>query len=296
MWRQQMKMAYGQIRTNVPMQGRMAIQAALSDDDVRVRMPTEEEIAKLTLPAAQAWLDKLLAESSIEAAIVGDIDIGRAKVLADKYIGSLAKRPATDATLRELRKVKIVPGPHNRDVAVDTITPQAMVAVGWRGAAYGNRPEQRILVMASQVLTPRLNKAVREERGLTYSIQATAQPSLVYDGTGMFGSFFITDPDKAAEAAEVTLQTMRAMATDKPPTAEEIAAVEEQLRNIIGQETKEPSFWVERLANLVTSGRDMSYFDDLDTYFDGIKPDEIVAILKKYMTDEQAFRVIAKPK
>ncbi|MHC4960102.1 MAG: M16 family metallopeptidase [Planctomycetota bacterium] len=296
MWRQQMTMAYGRIRTSVPMQGQMAVRAALSGDDPRVRMPTEDEIAKLKLADAQAWLEQLLAESSIEAAIVGDIDVETAKALAAKYIGSLAKRPALDDGLPELRKVKIVPGPHDREITVDTITPKAMVAVGWRGAAYGNRPEQRILVMATQVLTPRLNKAVREDRGLTYSIQAMAQPSLVFDGTGMIGTLFTADPDKAAGAADVALNTMKAMAADQPPTAEEIAAVEEQLRNIIGQQTKEPSFWVERLANLVTSGRDMGYFDNLNDYFDGIKPDEIVAMLKKYMTKERAFQVIAKPK
>ena len=87
--------------------GRVASSLPYPDDDPRTKPVTPEQIDRLTLAAAQAWLEKLIRESPIEIAIVGDLPQDRALDLAARYLGALPSRarvgPDTHLALRTLK-------------------------------------------------------------------------------------------------------------------------------------------------------------------------------------------------
>jgi zinc protease len=282
------------IETNVGVQANLATDEILTGGDPRFTLPSKEHMEALTAEKAQAWLDGILKSAPIEVAISGDVETERALELSRRYLGSLAKRPTIRPEVEALRKVTMKKGPHVRTLNVKTITPQAVVRVGWRAAPRGDRPSYRAQFFASQVATARLLKVIREEKGLTYSIQCATVPSTAYDGNGCIFAIFTAAPDKAAEAAGLTKQVLLDMVKN-PPTEEEMQSVAAQLKNMIETQMRQPQFWTQVLSNLRTSGRDINEIRDLLANYTSVTKEQIVKVLTGYLTEDRYFQVIATP-
>jgi zinc protease len=210
---------------------------------------TEDNVNALSRDKGQVWLDNLVASAPIEAAVVGDIEIDRALELVRRYLGSLPGRAATPAHLDELRQLAIEAGPLTSTVHVPTITPRAVVFLGWRGANWTEVKKRRLLSIASEVLSARLREEIREERGLTYSIHCYARPAQAYPGNGFLGLTFTADPEKASEAADAARQVVEDFAR-QGPTAEEMETVRKQFANIIETSQKEPTYWASVMSDM----------------------------------------------
>ena len=164
------------------MVGMRTTQAALyPDDEVRVHPITVEQLEKLTLESAQAWLEKLIKTSPIEVTIVGDVPREKIMDLVAQYIGALPSRPKVDpAMYAELRKLHRPSGPRVIEKTIDTPTDQAFVYSGFYGADESNRDDVRALNVAARILSTRMVKEVREEGQLVYSIGAQLRPGTTY--------------------------------------------------------------------------------------------------------------------
>lgn len=294
-WQKRMALQLPQMETSVGARAQIAWGDLLSGGDVRTRMLTLEEVQRQTAAAGQKWLDRIVASAPMEVAIVGDLSTDRTLALAQRYLGSLPARPRFHPHIDELRRLSLPEGAQVRTVEVKTITPRAMVLLGWRGTPLGARDDQRRMLFVSQVLTARLNKVIREEKRLTYSIGAMASPSMAYEGNGALMCQFTADPGKAAEAAKLARATMEELIGAKPPTGDEMAAVGKQLANIIQSQTKLPRFWVGTLATLDTRGRKLDSLKDIEKVFTSFKIDELVECAKRYLKPDRYLQVIAEP-
>ncbi|MHC4451166.1 MAG: M16 family metallopeptidase [Planctomycetota bacterium] len=294
-WKRRTGMMLPEMQKSSEFQAAQAVVEMLSANDPRVGRMTAERLASIELAPVQAWLEKLLATAPIEVAFVGDMPRDKMVALASRYIGTLPKRAVERADLDTLRVVKQNKGPMEREVAVDTITPRAQVQLGWRGAAIKDRVDRRILLFTSQILSTRLNAEIREKRSLTYSIDAGVRPG-AYDGLGRLMVQFTADPDKAAEAAQVARKVVEDMKSTTPPTDEEITAIKTQLKNILGTQLQQPSFWAQTLTTLLTNKRSLDQLRDLEKDYQSVTKEQIKAMLAKYVVDERFFKVIAAPK
>jgi len=293
-WKQAFLQQIAMVDTNVNAQAGLVADELLTGGDPRFVLPTKEQIEAFTAEQAQSWLDGILKNAPIEVAISGDIEVDRAIELARRYLGSLTRRPAHRPKVDALRKINIEQGPLTRTVVVNTITPQALVRVGWRGAARGERPDFRALFFASQVATARLLDVIREEKGLTYSIQCAAIPSNSYDGNGSLFAIFTAAPDQAAEASKLAKEVMAGLIAN-PPTDKEMQAVSAQLKNMIETQMRQPQFWTQVLSNLRTSGRDINDIKNLVTNYTSQTKEQITEVLGRIMTEDRFFEVIATP-
>jgi len=293
-WREQMLRMLPSFEQNVQFQAGHAVNDILSGSDPRFGVPSAERIDATTRDDAQQWLAHILETAPIEAAIVGDLDRDRMLELACKYLGTLPKRPVVREGLAELRRVKQNPGPHLRTIDVDTITPQAVVQIGWRGPAFGNRKDSRILLVGSQILATRLTREIREERQLTYSIGCAARPA-AYDGMSQLTVMFTADPAKAEEAAKLARQVVEDLLEKAPATEEELSAVRKQIRNILDTQIEKPSFWVDILSSLETRHRDLDDLKTLVQQYASITIEQIREVLQRYVTGERYYQVIARP-
>ncbi|MHC4549021.1 MAG: M16 family metallopeptidase [Planctomycetota bacterium] len=293
-WKQQMSLMLPNLARNVGYQAEHAVTAMLSGDDPRLGPPTAERVRAVTVAGGQQWLERILRTAPIEAAIVGDLDRDRMLALARRYLGTLPARPVARDDLARRRQVRRDKGPHLRTVEVETITPRAVVRLGWRGPAFGNRKDHRVLIVAAQILTTRLVRSIREERQLTYSIGCGARPS-TYDGLAQLLVSFTSDPDQAEEAAGLARAVVEDFKEKAPPTDEELAAVKKQIANVLGTQLAQPSFWVDVLSSLETRGRDLAQFKTLARDYASITREQIQETLARYLTEERYYQVVAKP-
>ncbi len=272
-----------------------AIRELLSGGDVRFAYPTKEQVQTLTRRQAQDWLRRAVHGAPLEIAVVGDIERDRALALTRKHFGSLGQRPFRDPALEPLRELDYREGPLSRTVEVPTVTPRSVVITGWRGADWTDVKDRRILQIAARILTSRLRREIREQRGLTYTIWCVARPSEGYHGAGSMAVYFTADPDKAAEAAKLAQSKVKEFA-ESGPTDEELATVRKQFKTTVETSQKEPSYWVNVLGNLDYRRTRLEDVEKALEQYTSYTRDEILEVLNRYVTPTRRLQVIALPK
>ena len=265
------------------------------ETDARLRPLEVSDLDHLTLAGAQAWLERLLAESPIEVTIVGDISRERAVEFTAAYLGALPKRPRVDPTTYEsLRHVKRPVGPRVVERTIDTPTEQAYVSVGFYGADESNRADARALNMAARILSMRMVKEVREEAQLVYSISASSRAATTYPGFGVFAASAPTDPAKAAALVE-KLHAMYDLFASKGPTEEEMTTAKKQMDNTYAEQLKDPSFWSGRVGQMTFRGTNLDdVVHEADAYQE-LTAKQVMTAFARYCTKDSSIQVVVKP-
>ncbi len=267
----------------------------ISGADPRRRMMlTDEQIDSQTLERGQAWLDRLLQTAPIEVAIVGDITWDDARPLIEKYVGSLATRPRQATNLGPLRKLKRVAGPLERNVSVETITPQAWVVYGFMGAPSQNVNEARALAMAASILDTRLVKRVREELGLVYSMSAAHVPVPAYEDSSFFFTHAPCAPEQADEVVRETVALFETFA-ESGPTETELDNTRKRIANILDKQLEEPSYWFDKLATFDLHHRSLEEMKNIRAAYANMSAEDLRKAFVKYYVPERIFRVVARP-
>lgn len=263
--------------------------------EARNRPLTAEQLARITLDAAQKELLRRIKSAPIEVAVVGDIPEARAMELVAQYLGSLPSRDrVTPATFANLRKIERPKGPLINEVVVDIQTPQGIVLDGFFGPDIQNVRDVRLMQMASRLLSTRMVKTVREEKQLVYSISAASQPAAEYPGYGLFLATAPTDPSKTAALAE-TLEQMYSEFAKSGPTDEELATARVQFANQLAETMKEPPFWLARLSTLTYRGLNLDDTMAAPDAYQAFTAKEVQEAFGRYYLPERRFRISVKP-
>ena len=263
--------------------------------EARLHPLTAVQVRALDPPAVQGWLRALIALAPIEVAVVGDIDRARAIALVARYLGSLpARERIGDKTLRDLRTVPRPIGPIRVARTAPTQTDQAQVRDGFFASDAQEVRDTRLLIMASRVLSTRMNRALREERQLVYSIGAGVRPGEAYPGFGMFAAQAPADPGKA-ETLAAAIEEMYAAFAHTGPTADELAVARQQLSTFLDEAMKGPDFWSERLATLDYRGLTLAEIARIAADYGSFTADEIRDAFARYFRPEARFRFVILP-
>jgi zinc protease len=280
-------MAYG---------GRLAASVIYPSDVAKLQPMTAEQVDKVDLAAAQAWLEKLIKTSPIEVVVVGDVEREKVMPLIERYIGSLASRDRVSPTLFEAeRKVARPAGPRDAEESIDTSTAQAFVMAGFYGADQSNRADARALSMASRILSTRMIKEVREDAQLVYSIGASSRAATTYAGFGLFSASAPTEPAKAGPLVE-KLRSMYAAFAKDGPTDEELTVAKKQLAKTYEEENRDPAFWSRRLQMMTFRGVTLDEMLAEPDALQALTADQVRSAFAKYATDANRVTVVVKPK
>ena len=265
------------------------------NDEPRTRPLAADQIQRVRVDAAQAWLKKIIATAPIEVAVVGDLDRTTARRLVERYLGSLPARDrVSDRTFASLRKITRTVGPINVSRKINVKTLQAIVMDGFFGADIQNVRDSRLLAMAGRVLSTRMNTVLREEKQLVYRIGASSQPASEYPGFGLFVARAPTDPAKAEALATAVNEMYAAFAKDGP-TENEMAVVKKQLANLLDQTMKEPDFWVSQLSTLDYRGLSLNDLVHAPADYQRYTAAEIRDAFARYNTPGARFRFLITP-
>ncbi len=271
-----------------------ALLEATSGGDPRRTMMTPEKVRRQSLEAAQAWLTRLARTAPIEVAVVGDIELEAAMPLIEKYLGSLPARERSASHLDPLRRLGRQPGPLERNVVVETITPQAVVLAGFMGADVQNITDVRALNLAALILDTRLIKRIREELGIVYSISANSAPSQTYIDSGVFISGAPCQPGKEAEVIREIEAIFTAFA-GSGPTEEELANARKQMAENLDWQLREPAYWFDLLRTLDLRRLKLDDFKTIREHYAAMTAEQVQAVFAKYYKPERVFRITARP-
>jgi len=266
----------------------------LSGGDPRRVFPTPDSINRQSVAEAQAWFDRLCREAPIEVAVVGDMKLDQVMPLIEQYVGSLPQRSRSARHLDELRRLARPTGPLVRHIEVETITPQGMATAGFVAADGRNADDRRALTLASQILSTRLVKEIREDRGLVYSIGARYQPTWTYEDSSQFSAGAPCDPDQAQMVAGEIHRLFEDFGTNGP-TEEELANAKKQVANNLDTQMKEPSYWRRILQHYDLHGRNLADEKAERGAYEGYTVAQVQGVFQKYYQPARQFSVTAVP-
>lgn len=296
LWKQERLQSLAAFQTNIRARVQAAARLALSHDDPRLAVLSADQITARAnaIPQAQIWLNDILRQAPMEVAMVGDIPEPRALQLAATYLGSLPKRPRRDQGLPALRQLRDITEPLTKIVNVETITPRAFLMLTWRCAAWQDVRGRRLIHLIARILEKRLREEVREKHGLTYAVSVFARPHKAYPNLSALHVALTTDPDKVAEATQVTRSVVQTFAA-AGPTVEEVNTVRKQLKNSIESMLEQPGFWVGLLADLEYHG---THLEDVASLLDDVlafSQTDIAAEARKVIAPQRLMLVIGHP-
>lgn len=265
----------------------------LAPGEHRIRPIEKADVEALSVEAAQGWLRELLADSPIEVSVVGDIKKERAMELVARYVGSLPERSrVTPFALGGLREIDRPVGPIDGRRAVTTQTPVAVVLSGFFGPDHGDMSDRRLLRIASQIMSTRMIKRVREQEQLVYGIQAVSQPGLAYPGFGLFIAAAQTAPGSVDRLASVVDEMFGAFAAEGP-SAEEMEVARGQVLNTLDEAIQEPGFWTAQLSDLIYHDRSLDEVAGMRAWFESADRESVREAFARYYTSEGRFLIRA---
>jgi zinc protease len=274
---------------------RTAGAAPYPDNEPRTTPVTVEQIDKLTIEGAQAWLDKLLKESPIEVTIVGDIPKDKALELASRYIGALPTRErVTKDAYASLRRLARPKGPRIIEKTVETPTQQAFVFSGFYGADDTNVADVRALSMAARILSTRMVTEVREEAQLVYSIGASSRAATTFPGFGVFSASAPTDPSKV-DALVKKLAEMYELFAKNGPTAEELDVAKKQMANTFDEQMKQAGFWSGQINEMDFRGTSLDDVVGEPAAFQSLTAKQVQETFGKYYSGPNSIVVVVRP-
>lgn len=266
------------------------------EGEVRMLPITEDRIEAITLSDAQNWLERTLNGAPIEVSVVGDIDQDTAMDLVAQYIGSLPPRDRiSDATLDDLRDVEHPEGPLTASSYIETATPVALAITGSFGPDASNVRDSRLMSFATQILTTRMIKAIREEEQLVYSISAQSQPSTVYPSMGLIFAAGPTNPGNETRLAD-KIDEMFTDFAENGPSGEEVEVARGQIFNKIKEDTEQPGWWTGQMSDATYRGRSLDDLANMEAAYGSFTADDIRDAFARYYTDENKMSVVVGPK
>jgi len=186
---------------------------------------TEASLKALTVKQVREFYRRYYVAANAVIGIVGDIDRGAAEVLAERVTSKL------QAGQRASPVPPVAPLAESARKRLFHPSTQTHVRMGAPGMHRGD-PDYFPLYVGNHVLgggglVSRLNEAVREQRGLSYSVNSYFSP-MQQDGPYLFS--LQTRNDQVDEALAVMRETLQTY-LDKGPTQDELTA---SVNNITG--------------------------------------------------------------
>lgn len=295
-WRDGQKQAIEQRKT-VP-QGRLQelLPETISPEgEVRMLPLTIADVERVTLEEAQNWLDFTVQHAPIEVSVVGDIDREVAMNLVATYLGSLPPRDRiSDSTLDEHRTVNRPTGPLEASEQMPTQTEVAIAIAGSFGPDGDNIRDVRLVNLATQILSTRMVKRIREEQQLVYSIRAISQPSTAYPGMGMI---FAAGPCKPGNEAKLAgeIQNMFAEFAKEGPSNEEVEVARGQIFNTLDEQLKEPGYWTGVLSDITYRGVSLDEVASVEQDYAQFTAEEVQSAFARYFAPGNTISVTVAP-
>ncbi len=266
------------------------------EGEVRLLPITEDRVEAITLADAQAWLEQTLDGAPIEVSVVGDIAQDDAMEVVARYIGSLPPRDRiSEATLDELRTIEHPEGPLEASNYIETSTPVALAITGSFGPDASNVRDTRLIGFATQILTTRMIKEIRENEQLVYSISAQSQPSTVYPDMGLIFAAGPTNPGNETRLAG-KIDDMFTDFAENGPSGEEVEVARGQIFNKIKEDTEQPGWWTGQLSAATYRGTSLDDLANIEAAYGSFTADDIRDAFARYYTSANKMSVVVGPK
>ncbi|HLF36133.1 MAG TPA: pitrilysin family protein [Cyclobacteriaceae bacterium] len=222
---------------------------------------TRDSVMSIRQKSFAGFINRNLHSDKIVFSVVGNISADACRKIVEKYIEGLPGFKAIN------RRKKPVPAPPENKIVNRSIS-RAYCAIG--RLAYSIKHHKRLNfflltnILGGPALNSKLNLALREHKGLVYSIDASYSP---YSDTGIFGIFFGTERKLLEKCLNLVTREMLKLKT-KPLGTLQINKAREQM---IGQLAMAEENYNSLMLMLGRSILDLGYVDRFENIVNQIR-------------------------
>jgi zinc protease len=263
--------------------------------DGRFAKPDTATLAAYTSDDVKAWVEKDMKDSYLELSFIGDFDIEAAIPLILKTIGALPVRSSTKSALTDERKIKAPGLPAEKSFSYQSKIAKAASMVAWRiPPIKTDIKEMRRLNVLASILDDRLREKLREELGATYSPQAHANASMVFE-YGNLSAMSLGDPKEAATVTAI-IHEMGAEFAENGASADELDRALKPIMSNLKETLRKNSYWLGTvMSQSQAEPHRLDWARGRDADYESISLKEINALAKKYLGKKNAAQVTIVP-
>ena len=263
--------------------------------DGRFAKPDPEVLAKYTADDVKAWVSDEFKDSYLEVSLVGDFDIDKTVPLLLKTVGALPNRSSTKPALSKERQLKTPELPATKKFTYTSKIPQAASLVGWTIPPVREdiRELRRLNVLAT-ILDDRLRTKLREELGATYSPQAHANASMVFN----YGNLMAMSIGAPEDVEKVTglIHEMGLELGAKGVTQDELDRALKPILSNLEKTLRNNGYWLNTvMAQSQAEPYRLDWARGRDKDYASIKLDEINDLAREHLGRENAAQIAILP-
>ena len=253
---------------------------------------TEETIKSIQTEMLREYFNKHYVPGNMVLAFAGPIEHGEVLDLSKKYFSSLTngvKPISKDHFIGSINERQEKPGLHFQEDSDSQIELQ----ICFRSCSY-NDPDFLVLALISRVFddgfTSRLQRVLREERGLVYSVECRAT-SMSDLGTMDFD--VTMRPEKVLEVTSVLLKEIKTFAKEGP-TESELAHIKKRYYFDLDSELDDPYKQVVRYAFPHLYSREMS-LEEERVLIESISAKQMLEVAEKVFDSNNLNLILVCP-
>lgn len=266
----------------------------LTDHNPRTKLVTPEFINELSFDQMEAiYKDRFADAGDFNFYIVGNIGEDTAKVMAEKYIGSLTNLPRTETwTDRDVHGPK---GKTTREIEIPLQVKKSTVMINF-DAKMDYTPEQNLLLsIFRNILALRYTEEIREKEGGTYSVRVLAKSEKFPKAEKSLQLMFDTDPDKAEHLKSIIYREIDKIAADGP-TTEDLDKAIKNLQKDREQSKNHNTYWLNALTTYYNDGYDPASPKNFEDILSKVTASQVQEFVKSLISKADVVDIIFKPK
>lgn len=249
---------------------------------------TEETVSAVSVEDCRKYYSTYFKPNNAYLAIVGDVDLKKAKSLCEKYFASWAKgdvqNPAySKPTAPEKTFVALVDRPTSVQSVINITYPLDLYP-GSQDAIHAS--------VLNQILgggfSSRLMQNLREDKGFTYSASSSFQSDELI---GSFNASASVRNEVTDSAVYEVIQELKRI-TETPVTDEELQAAKAYIEGSFGRSLENPQTVARFAINTARYGLPKDYYANYVKNIDAVTKDEVLASAKKLILPDHAYVLV----
>ncbi len=269
----------------------------LAGGDSRFGLPDFDTLTGNTLKDIKTWVASGKDPSSMEIAIVGDIDPESVIALAAIFFGTLPpwEESAGTGECAGSDRRPVFPEGGRLEHEVPTRMERALLMVSLPTTDIFDIERTRRLSILSAVFSDRMRIRIRDGLGASYSQGAYSSPSRAYKGYGLFNAYAIIDPDDHG-AIESEIRAISDDIRKNGITADELERAVKPVLSGITSQVRTNTYWLNTvLKGAARHPAQLDWSRTIYTDHAAITVEDIDKIAARYLAGDRAAVLLFYP-
>lgn len=255
---------------------------------------TIDEARAATLDQAREWLNPILAQAPLEAAIVGDIDLAEAEALAARYLFSLPEREAIRVLADPSEAMLPAPAMPTAELreTIDGVNRRSIMMIAWPGPDGRDVQRNRRLRVLGGVVSDQLRERIREGEGDAYSPGAWYSPSEHFLDFGYLGMFVGVAPERV-EPVLGLLKEIAANVANNGVDADQLDRILTPMVRNLAAYRNQNAYWANMVAlRSVSEPYRLDWASSMEADYSAISTDDLSALAAEILANDPLAVVV----